>query len=149
MEPAPEDGLDVHGLIEAQRRLTDSKNPFRRLVGAIWVSGALRRKLAQLADRQVGQLLSDHVLDELTVFGPHEAICEHAAQRLVRSGGGPWREQDDTLTYPATPPCPVCGAETTYSIGIDECDFLRCSRAECGHKEPLGVSTEAESPEED
>jgi hypothetical protein len=140
MEEAPEGDLDVHGLIKAQRRLADSKHPFMQVVGALWCAGTLKKKLAQLADRQIGQLVWDHVLDQLKVFGPEEAICEHAVQRLVRSGGGNWREQDDSLRDPATPPCPVCGSETTYHIGIDECDFLRCSRTECGHKEPLGVS---------
>ncbi len=149
MQKVPEDDLDVQGLIQAQRMLAKSKHPYAQVVAVLWISGTLKKHLARLRDRQIGQLLWDHLLPELRVFGPEEAICEDAVKRLVRSGGGPWREQDDSLTNPATPPCPVCGSDTFYHIGIDEPDFLLCGLVDCGHKEPLGVSEGDARPEED
>ena len=149
MERAPEDSLDVHGLIQAQRMLAESKHPYVQVVGTLWVAGTLKERLARLADRQVGQLLWDHVLDELTLFGPDATICEHAVQRLMRSEGGSWEERDNSLIDPATPPCPACDAETIYHIGIDEPDFLLCVRADCQHKEPLGICAGDESGDEE
>ena len=135
-----EEELSVHALIAAQQRLMDSKHPFAQVVGTLWVAGTLKRRLAQLTDRQIGQLLWDHVLDELTLFGPDAAICEHAVRRLFRSLGGSWTENDKSVMDEDTPPCSACGSETVYHIGIDEPDFLLCARAGSGHKESLGIS---------
>jgi hypothetical protein len=135
-----EEQLGVHALIAAQRRLMDSQHPFEQVVGTLWVAGTLKRRLARLTDRQIGQLLWDHVLDELTLFGPGAAICEHAVRRLFRSAGGSWNEREKSVMDEDTPPCPACGSETVYHIGIDEPDFLLCVRADSGHKESLGTS---------
>jgi len=140
MAKLPEEELGVHALIEAQRRLMNSKHPFAQVVGTLWVAGTLKRRLAQLTDRQIGQLLWDHVLDELTLFGPDAAICEHAVRRLLRSEGGSWTENDKSVMDEDTPPCPACGSETVHHIGIDEPDFLLCARVDSGHKESLGIS---------
>jgi hypothetical protein len=75
----------------------NSKHPFRRVVGSLWVAGTLKRRLAQLTDRHIGQLLWDQVLDQLTVFGPETAICEHAVRRLLRSERGSWTEGDEIV----------------------------------------------------
>jgi hypothetical protein len=140
MEQASDKESGVHALIEAQRRLLGSKHPFEQVVGTLWVAGTLKRRLAQLTDRQVGQLLWDHVLDELTLFGPDAAICEHAVRRLLRSENGSWNEREKSVMDEDTPPCPACGSETTYHGGIDEPDFLLCMRADSVHKESLGIS---------
>ena len=55
----------VRGLIELQRRLADSKNPFLRRIGALLAAGVLDRHLDGLNDRQIGQLMFDHVGREL------------------------------------------------------------------------------------
>jgi len=140
LEKPSDKEFDVHELIAAQRKLMNSKHPFEQVVCTLWVAGTLKRRLAQLEDRQIGQLLWDHVLDHLTLFGPDAAICEHAIRRLLRSGDGGWEEQDDSMIEAAAPACPACGSETVYNVGIDEPDFLLCMRAECEHKESLGVS---------
>jgi hypothetical protein len=140
MELASDKEFDVHALIEAQRRLINSKHPFEHVVCTLWVAGTFKRRLAQLTDRQIGQLLWDHVLDELTLFGPDAAICEHAVRRLFRSEGGSWKDKDKSVMDEDTPPCPACGSETVHHIGIDEPDFLLCARAGSGHKESLGIS---------
>jgi hypothetical protein len=144
MEQAPEEGFDLRSLIEAQRRLIDSKHPFEQVVTALWVGGTLKRRLAQLTDRQVGQLVWDHVLDQLTLFGPDATICQHATERLFRSAGGSWAEDDKSAMDEDTPPCPACGSETFYHVGIGEPDFLLCVRADCEHKEPLGICADDE-----
>lgn len=140
MEHDPEERFDVHALIEAQRRLMDSKHPFEQLVGVLWVAGTLKGRLARLTDRQVGQLVWDHVLDQLTLFGPDAVICQHASERLFRSESRSWAEGDKSAMDEDTPPCPACGSDTTYHVGIDEPDFLLCVQADCGHKESLGIS---------
>jgi len=118
----------------------DSKHPFEQVVCTLWVAGTLKLRLAQLTDRQIGQLLWDHVLDDLTLFGPDAAICEQAVRRLLRSEGGSWTEDDKSVMDEGTPPCSACGSETIYHVGIGEPDFLLCVRADCEHKEFLGIS---------
>jgi hypothetical protein len=135
---APEDRLDVHGLIEAQRMLAQSKHPFAQIVCVLWINGSLKRRLARLTDRQIAQLMFDYVWDDLIVFSPAAAICEHATERLFRSERGSWTQQDKSVMDEDTPPCPACGAETVRHVGINEPDFVRCGRAECGHTGPLG-----------
>src|SRR5271167_3377582 len=120
MEQASDKEFGVHAIIEAQRTLMDSKHPFEQVVGTLWVAGTLKRRLAQLTDRQIGQLLWDHVWDELTLFGPDAAICEHAVRRLFRSEGGSWTENDKSVMDEDTPSCSACGSETIHHIGIDE-----------------------------
>ncbi len=140
MELGSDKEFSVHALIAAQRRLMNSNHPFEQVVGTLWVAGTLKRRLAQLTDRQIGQLVWDHVWDELTLLGPDAAICEHAVRRLLRSEGSSWTGNDKSVMDQDTPPCPACGSETVHHIGIDEPDFLLCARAGSGHKESLGIS---------
>jgi len=140
----PDDDFGVHALIEAQRRVANSKKLSDRFLGAVRLAGLLRKRLAMLTDRQIGQLVSDVVADELRVLSPEMEILEHAVRRLFRSGGGSWRDQDTSVMDDATPPCLLCGSETIYHVGIDEPDFLLCVRARCEHKEPLGICADDE-----
>ena len=137
MAQGSDEDFDVYALLEAQRRFANSKRLSDRFFGPMCIAGLLRKCLAKLTDRQVGQLVSDVVADELRVLSPAMEICEHAARRLFRSGGGGWTEQDASVMDYATPPCPLCGSETIYQVGIDEPDFLLCMRAGCEHKEHL------------
>ncbi len=75
--------ISVESLIEEQRRLSVAKNPFDRVVGTLYVAGLLKRRLAALTDAAVGQLMFDHVWNELGIFGPELAICEVATERLL------------------------------------------------------------------
>jgi hypothetical protein len=113
--------------------------PMSRICSRLFLGG-IKRRLAQLTDRQIGQLLWDHVLDELTLFGPGAAICEHAVRRLLRSEGGSWTANEKSVMDEDSPPCPACGSETVHHVGIGEPDFLLCARADSGHKESLGIS---------
>ncbi len=60
MGQAPEQEITLCDLIEIQRMLADSENPFERLVGTLFVAGTLDIRLAKLTDRQIGQLMFDH-----------------------------------------------------------------------------------------
>lgn len=84
-----EETISVEGLIEEQRRLSGSENPFDRVVGTLCVAGLLKRKLAGLTDPAVGQLMFDQVLDELTLFSPAMTICQVATERLLHSSPVP------------------------------------------------------------
>ena len=44
MGKPPKEEFDVHALIEAQRRLMDSKHPFEQVVCTLWVAGTLNSR---------------------------------------------------------------------------------------------------------
>ena len=73
----------MDGLIDEQRRLSASQNPFERVVGTLCVAGLLKQRLAALTDVAVGQLMFDYVCDEMNVFGPELTICQEATERLL------------------------------------------------------------------
>jgi len=78
-----EEGISVEGLIDTQRRLSASKNPFERVVGTLCVAGLLKRRLSALSDAAVGQLMFDYVWNDMHVFSPELTICEVATERLL------------------------------------------------------------------
>jgi hypothetical protein len=80
-----ESNIDLYKLIEAQRKLTHSKEPYERVVGVLCVSGMLKNRLARLNDDELGQLLVEYVSNEVTMFSPEAAICEETAQRMFRA----------------------------------------------------------------
>jgi len=75
--------ISVEGLIEEQRRLTRSKTFFEKVVGTLCVAALLKERLAALTDAAVGQLMVDHVCNEMNVFSPELTICEVATERLI------------------------------------------------------------------
>jgi hypothetical protein len=80
-----EDEISVEELIEAQRRLLLSKNPFERVVGTLCLAGALKERLAALSDSMIGRLMFTYVLDDLNLLGPEMTICQAATERLLSS----------------------------------------------------------------
>jgi hypothetical protein len=72
----------IEALIEKQRRLACSKNPFARVIGSLFVTGLLKQRLALLSNEAVGQLMFDVVWNVLDVFSPELAICQVATERL-------------------------------------------------------------------
>jgi hypothetical protein len=71
-----------------QRRFAHSNNRFERCFGSLLTAGTLERHLATLTDRQIGQLMMNHVGHEMSIFQPELTICQHAILRLFRSAGG-------------------------------------------------------------
>jgi hypothetical protein len=129
-KPPTEEARSVRGLIELQRRLCQSKSPFVRRVGLLITAGALDRHLDALSDKQVGQLMFDHVGRDLGIAQPEAAICGQATQRLFRSENGRLEEEP-----PRRPPCPECGSEMLLHFGIDEPDFFQCVYLGCEYTE--------------
>ena len=129
--------------MEMQRTLRDSKRPFQRVMGTLWVNEMLKRRLARLTDKQIAQLMCDYVWGELALFSPEAAICDLATQRLFRSERASLAKPDlaDKRTEPRQ--CPACGAEMLFNVGIEEPDFFLCVRDGCAHKESLGICAES------
>ena len=127
------DEKPVRRLIDLQRRLLQSKSPFVRRVGTLLAAGALDRHLAELSDKQIGQLLRDDVGNDLGILQPEATICNQATRRLFRSELGSLEDE-----LPLRPPCPLCGNDMLFQHGIDEPDFFECTCLSCGHKEYAG-----------
>jgi len=75
----------IEGLIEQQRRLACSENPFERVFGSLLVAALLKQTLASLPNETVGQLMFDVVWNVMDVFSPEMAICQAATERLLNS----------------------------------------------------------------
>ena len=120
----------VESLIDLQRRLLKSKNPFVRRIGTLLAAGALDNHLSELNDHRIGQLLLDEVGGDLGILQPEATICHQATRRLFRSEHGSLVEEP-----PLRPPCPVCGNDMLFHYGVDEPDFFECSSLGCEHKE--------------
>lgn len=80
-----EEEIRVEALIEEQRRVSVSQNPFERVIGSLCLAALLKQRLAALPDEAVGQLMVDHVCNDLNVFSPETTICEVATERLRES----------------------------------------------------------------
>ena len=123
----------VRRLIELQRRLLKSKNPFVRRIGILLAAGALNEHLSELDDHQIGELLLNEVGGDLGILQPEATICHQATRRLFRSELGSLEDE-----LPLRPPCPLCGNDMLFQHGIDEPDFFECTCLSCGHKEYAG-----------
>ena len=126
------DEMPVRRLIDLQRRLLKSKNPFVRRVGTLLAAGALDNHLAELDDHQIGQLLLDEVGGDLGILQPEATIYHQATQRLFRSENGSLEE--DETPKPERLSCPNCENEMLFHYGIDEPDFYLCVYLNCRHK---------------
>ena len=130
----------IRGLIHIQRKFSGVQHPFVRHFGTLLAAGALDRRLSELTDQQIGQLLQEQVERTLGPMQPERTILRQATQRLFRSEAGSLEEE-----APLRPPCPICGAEMYFNFGVDERDFLECTSLRCGNREyvPIyGANTE-------
>jgi hypothetical protein len=80
------EGLDltIRQLIRLQRQRLCSTNPVERFAAALLISGELRKRLDELDDHKIGQLLDDEVGARLNVFTPESTVCNAAVTRLRR-----------------------------------------------------------------
>jgi len=127
------DEKPVRRLIDLQRRLLQSKSPFVRRIGTLLAAGALDRHLAELSDKQIGELLRDDVGNDIGILQPEATICNQATWRLFRSELGSLEDE-----LPLRSPCPLCGNDMLFQHGIDEPDFFECTCLSCGHREYVG-----------
>ena len=96
-------------------------------MGALLVAEVLEKRLKELNDRQIGQLLSDVVGDQLCVFGPEMMICQQAAMRLFRSSVRQLATREaESLKRQTT--CSKCGSEMLLKFRIDESDYQESVR---------------------
>ena len=129
--------MSTRDIIKRQRTLSESARALDRL-NALVLAGALRDRLNELSDRQIGQLLFDFCWPELYLNGPELIVVTHAIDRLRRSTGGAVTNEEVQESLKQQPVCPECGNEMFLHYGIDEPDFWLCDRVACRHKRYVG-----------
>jgi hypothetical protein len=77
-----EETISVEVLIEEQRRLARSKNPFERVIGTLFVAAILKERLIRLPNSTISRLLTDYVWSNLNLLGPESVLVETASERL-------------------------------------------------------------------
>ena len=87
MKHLPPDELS---LFRYQRKLAESHAMNERLA-TLFVGARLGERLAGCSDHEIADLLS-LVQDDLGIFSPDFAVCEHAKRRLLRSSSKARRE---------------------------------------------------------
>jgi hypothetical protein len=98
------------------------------------VDSTLSDRLNELSDRQIGQLLFDFCWAECYFASPELSIVTQAIDRLRRSTGGAFTNEEAEESRKQRPVCPKCGNEMFLHYGIDEPDFWLCDYAACRHK---------------
>ncbi len=93
-----ENKISVECLIEEQRRLSASTNPFERVVGSLCIGAILKEQLVRLPNSAISRLLTDQIWSQLNLLEPESVIVEIASERLVE-------KREASLV------CPECGAE--------------------------------------
>jgi len=93
-----EETISVDVLIEEQRKLAHSTNPFERVVGSLCIGAILKERLLGSPNSTISQLLTDHIWSDLNLLGPESVIVEIASERLNEK-------------YGTSLVCPECGAE--------------------------------------
>ncbi len=74
--------MTIRELIAEQRRRMRSSNPAERLAAALLIPGVLAKRLCELSDFNLGQLLEDEVWSNLNLLAPESTICLAAVDRL-------------------------------------------------------------------
>ena len=92
-QASSDEDSDLLALIEAHRRVAHSDGLFHRFIECILLAEKLKKRLGELTDRRIAELLDVVVCDSLQAFSPEIVICEQAAARLLRSPAGSFTEQ--------------------------------------------------------
>ena len=90
--------IGLEDLIQEQRSLARSKNPFERVVGSLCIGAILREQLVRLPNSAISRLLTAQIWSQLNLLEPESVIVEIASERLVE-------KREVSLV------CPECGAE--------------------------------------
>jgi len=90
--------IGLEDLIQEQRSLARSKNPFERVVGSLCISAILKEQLVRLPNSAISRLLTDQIWSQLNLLEPESVIVEIASERLVE-------KREASLV------CPECGSE--------------------------------------
>jgi hypothetical protein len=103
--------ISVEGLIEAQRRLSHSKNLCERVVGSLCISAILKNQLMGLPNSAISRLMTDYLWGGLNLLGPESVIVEIASKRLRESTIAIVPKAARVETCETSRVCPECGAE--------------------------------------
>ena len=106
-----EEEISVDVLIEEQRRLAHSKNPFERVVGSLCIAAILKKQLLGLPNSTISQLMTDLIWSELNLLGPESVVVEIASERLRESTIAIAPKAASDEKYGTSLVCPKCGAE--------------------------------------
>jgi hypothetical protein len=90
--------IGFEDLIQEQRSLARSKNPFERVVGSFCIGAILKEQLVRLPNSTISQLMTDNIWCQLNLLAPESVIVEIASERLVE-------KREASLV------CPECGSE--------------------------------------
>jgi hypothetical protein len=90
--------IGFEDLIQEQRSLARSKNPFERVVGSLCIGAILKEQLVRLPNSTISQLMTDNIWCQLNLLAPESVIVEIASERLVE-------KREASLV------CPECGSE--------------------------------------
>jgi len=90
--------IGLGDLIQEQRSLARSKNPFERVVGSLCIGAILKEQLVRLPNSAISRLLTDQIWSQLNLLEPESVIVEIASERLVE-------KREASLV------CPECGSE--------------------------------------
>jgi hypothetical protein len=88
--------IGLEDLIQEQRSLARSKNPFERVVGSLCIGAILKEQLMRLPNSAISQLLTDQIWSQLNLLEPESVIVEVASDRLIEK-------------YGTSMVCPECG----------------------------------------
>ena len=88
--------IGLEDLIQEQRSLARSKNPFERVIGSLCVASMLKGQLVRLPNSTISQLMTDNIWCQLNLLEPKSVIVEIASERLVE-------KREASLV------CPECG----------------------------------------
>jgi hypothetical protein len=75
--------IGLEDLIQEQRSLARSKNPFERVVGSLCIGAILKEQLVRLPNSAISRLLTDQIWSQLNLLEPESVIVEIASERLV------------------------------------------------------------------
>jgi hypothetical protein len=103
--------ISVDVLIEEQRSLAHSTNPFERVVGSLCIGAILKEQLAGLPNSTISQLLTDQIWSGLNLLVPESVIVEIASERLCKSTIAIVPKSASVEKYEMLLVCPKCGAE--------------------------------------
>jgi hypothetical protein len=106
-----EEEISLEVLIEQQRSLAHSKNPFERVVGSLCIGAILKEQLTKLPNSTISQLMTDHIWCQLNLLGPESVIVEIAGERLLDSAIAITPNAASVEKYESALVCPRCGAE--------------------------------------
>jgi len=88
--------IGLEDLIQEQRSLARSKNPFERVVGSLCIGAILKEQLVRLPNSAISRLLTEQIWSQMNLLEPESVIVEIASERLIEK-------------YGTSMVCPECG----------------------------------------